>query len=134
MADLPAAIRDFIHTLTEDTLAPAYLLVTDEGRLAEWGGELESYGITRLEKNVQVGDRLAFLAGVLPLDTSNVFLPKVQTETGNFVDVYLFQREQGTRVLLLDASAAVRKQQVAQQRTYDASLLVTDLEREEITQ
>lgn len=130
MADLPAPIRDFIYALTEDTLAPAYLLVTDEDRLSDWGGDLESYGITGLEKNMQVADHLAFLAGVLPLDAGSVFLPHVQTEAGVFADVYLFSRDQGTWVLLLDATAEVKKQQATQQRTYDSSLQVTELERE----
>ncbi len=131
MADLPAPIRDFICTLTEDTLAPAYLLVTDKEGLSQWGGALESYGITGLEKNMQIGDHLVYLAGVLPLDASNVFLPHVQTEAGVFADIYLFHRDQGTWVLLLDATADAKKQQGMQQRTYDLSLQVTELEREE---
>jgi PAS domain S-box-containing protein len=79
---------------------------------------------------MQVGDHLAFLAGVLPLDAGSVFLPHVQTQDGVFADVYLFRRDQGTWVLLLDATAAVKKQQGTQQRTYDTSLQVTELERE----
>jgi PAS domain S-box-containing protein len=131
MADLPIPIRDFIYAVTEDTLTPAYLLVTDGNRLAEWGGDLDSYGITSLEKNMQVGDHLAFLAGVLPLDdTGSVFLPSVQIQADVYTDVYLFRRAQGTWVLFLDATAQVKKQQTAQQRTYNATLQVGELERE----
>ena len=131
MADLPVPIRDFIYALTEDTLAPAYLLVINEDELSEWGGDLDSYGINGLERGMKVGDHLVFLAGVLPLDdTGNVFLPHVQIQADVFADVYLFRRELVTWILFLDATAQVRKQQGAQQRTYDASLQVTELERE----
>ena len=130
MADLPAPIREFIDGLTDDLLAPAYLLVTDAGRLSDWGGALESYGISGLEKNIQVDEHLLFLAGLLPLGAAGVFLPNVQTNTGVFADVYLFRRVQGSWVLLLDATESVKKRQVLQQRTYDISLKATELERE----
>ena len=130
MADLPAPIREFIDGLTDDLLAPAYLLVTDAGRLSEWGGALESYGISGLEKNIHVGDHLLFLAGLLPLGAAGVFLPNVQTNPGVFADVYLFRRVQSSWVLLLDATESVKKRQVLQQRTYDISLKAIELERE----
>jgi hypothetical protein len=130
MDNLPVPIREFIDALTDDTLAPAYLLVTDQDGLSDWGGALESYGITGLEKNMQVGDHLDFLAGVLPLGASSVFLPHVQTEASVFADIYLFRRDQGTWVLLLDATAEVKIRQGMQQRTYDLSLQASELARE----
>ena len=130
MTDLPAPIRDFIDTLTEDTRSPAYMLVNEDDGLSDWGGDLESYGVTGLEKNMSVGEHLLFLAGVLPLDTSSAFLPNVQTKAGVFADIYVFRRDQGTWVLFLDATASVGKRQSMQQRTYDLGLRVSDLERE----
>jgi PAS domain S-box-containing protein len=130
MADLPAPVSEFIDALTEDLLAPAYLLVTNEGGLTEWGGALESYGITGLEKDVQVGDHLAFLVGLLPLDSGGTFLPNVQTTTDVFADVYIFRSEQGTWILFLDATVDVKKRQALQQRTYEISLQAAQLEQE----
>ncbi len=130
MADLPAPIRDFIDALTDELLAPAYLLVSDEGGLSEWGGALESYGISGLEKNMQVADHLGFLVGVLPLDSGGVFLPNVQTKAGVFADVYFFRRDEGTWILFLDATADVKKRQALQQRTYEISLQAAQLEQE----
>lgn len=130
MTDLPTPIRDFIDSLTEDTRSPAYLLVNEEDELSEWGGDLESYGVTRLQKNIKVSEHLFFLAGVLPLDTSAAFLPNVQTTEGVFADIYAFRRDQGTWVLFLDATLGAGKRQRLQQRTYNLSLQVSDLERE----
>jgi PAS domain S-box-containing protein len=130
MVELPGPIREFIDGLTDDLLAPAYLLVTEAGRLSDWGGALESYGISGLEKNMQVGDHLPFLVGLLPLGAAGVFLPNVQTNPRVFADVYLFRRDQGTWILLLDATEDVRKRQALQQRTYDISLQAAQLEQE----
>jgi PAS domain S-box-containing protein len=130
MTDLPTPIRDFIDSLTEDTRSPGYLLVNEECGLSEWGGDLESYGIAGLRKNISVAEDLFFLAGVLPLDTSSAFLPNVQTTEGVFADIYVFRRDQGTWVLFLDATVGAGKRQRLQQRTYNLSLQVSDLERE----
>jgi hypothetical protein len=130
MSDLPSPIRDFILTLTDETLSPAYLLISEKDGLADWGGDLDSYGITNLKEHMEVSAQVPFLVGLLPLGTSSVFLPRVQTKTDVFADVYLFTREQGTWVLLLDATADSAKRLSMQQKLYDSRLQVADLARE----
>lgn len=130
MADLPGPIREFIDVLTDDLLAPAYMLVSDEGRLIDWGGALFSHGLIDLKENMQVGDEVPFLVGVLPLDSGSIFLPKVRTAKTVFADVYLFRRAEGTWVLLLDATEDVKKRKALQQRTYDIALRAAELEHE----
>ena len=130
MPDLPGPIREFIDALTDDLLAPAFMLVSDEGGLVDWGGALFSYGIRDLEENMQVGHDVPFLVGLLPLDSGSVFLPKVQTTPQVFADVYLFRRAEGTWILLLDATDDVKKRQALQQRTYDIALRAAELEHE----
>lgn len=130
MADLPGPIREFIDALTDDLLAPAFMLVSDGGGLIDWGGALSSYGISGLEENMQVGNHVPFLVGLLPVDSGSVFLPKVQTAAQVFADVYLFRRHEGTWILLLDATDDVKKRQALQQRTYDIALRASELEHE----
>lgn len=129
MSELPSPIIDFLLGLTDNTLSPAYLLVTDGG-LSQWGGDLESYGITGLEEHMDVSENIPYLFGLLPLGTSSVFLPNVQTKEGTFADIYLFNREQGTWILLMDATAATNSRLNMQQKLYDSRLQVNDLERE----
>lgn len=130
MADLPGPIREFIDALTDDLLAPAFMLVSDDGGLIDWGGSLPSYGISDLKENTQIGDHVAFLVGLLPLDSGSVFLPNVQTAAQVFADVYLFRRNEGTWILLLDATEDVKKRQALQQRTYNISLRAAELEHD----
>ena len=128
--ELPAAVRDFIIELTSENRAPAYLLVDERMNVADLGGELGEYGLAELRRGGEVDEQLPLLAGLLPLDAGNVFLPKVKMDAGPYADVYLFGGEQGTWVLLLNATAEAVKRQHMQQRTYDLSLQVTDLQRE----
>ncbi|HEX8069953.1 MAG TPA: PAS domain S-box protein [Pyrinomonadaceae bacterium] len=130
MNALPEAIRDHVLALTVEHRTPAYLLVGDDNLLVEWGGELADYGLDAPAAGLNVDEHFPFLAGLLPLDARNLFLPYVQTESGRTADVYLFRADRGTWVLLLDATPAAAKQQNLQQRTYDLTLEVTDLRRE----
>ena len=127
--DLPQPIRDFILALTEDTLSPAYMLVNDT-KLAEWGGDMEAYGISGLGKGLDVGDHVPFLTGILPLGESSAFLPRIQTKEGVFADIYIFGREYGTWVLLLDATAETGRRLTMQQQLYDSKLETSDLQKE----
>lgn len=130
MTDLPAPIRDFILALTDETLSPAFLLLTDDGGLVEWGGDLDAYGIQGLKRSADVSEHISFLIGLLPLGSDSVFLPHIQTKADVYADVYLFKRDQGTWVLLLDSTADTAKRLQMQQKLYDSRLQVSDLERE----
>jgi hypothetical protein len=129
MSRLPIPIQEFILSLTDDTLSPAFLLVTHDG-ITQWGGDLESYGIKGLEQNMDVGEHILFLEGLFPMATSSIFLPRVETKPGVYADIYLFNRDEGTWVLLLDSTAETTKRQNMQQKLYDSKLQVTELERE----
>ena len=67
---------------------------------------------------------------MLPIEGKSLYLPHVQTQPGVFANVYVFTREQGTWVLLLDATVETSRKQKMQQRLYDSKLQVSELERE----
>ena len=130
MSELPAAIRDFMLVITVETRSPAYLLIGNDNSVVESGGNLGEYGLTGLTKDADASDLLPLLTGLLPLETGNIFLPEVKLDYGPYADVYLYPGGQATWVLLLDASRTALKRQRVQQRTYDLSLQVEDMERE----
>ncbi len=122
MIEFPAQICDFILALTFETRAPAYLLVADDNKVVEWGGSLDSYNITGLQKGADLDQQIYFLAGLLPLEDNNIFLPSVKMEGGLYADVYLFREAHRTWVLLLDASTTTIEQRRLQQKAYDLEL------------
>ena len=130
MSELPTPIRDFILELTEDMRSPAYMLVNNSNELMAWGGDWGAHEVAGLDERIDVSEHVPFLQGMLPLETHNVFLPYVQTREGQYVDIYLFQRKEGTWVLLLDATADATKRQRMQQKASNLSLQVAELERE----
>ncbi len=131
MSDLPTPIFDFMLALTLDNRSPAYLLVANDNLLSDWGGELEAYGMTGLQKGVSIGEQVLFLEGLLPLEESPFFLPYVETDSGLSADVHIFRADQGTWVLLLDATGDAKTRKQIQQRANDLSLSVAELKRVE---
>jgi PAS domain S-box-containing protein len=131
MPSLPSPINEFMLKLTRDTRSPAYLLVQKDSRLADWGGDLAAYGIEDLRKDQPAGAQVFLLEGMLPLDTSPLFLPYVKTDSGLSADIYLFDSEEGTWVLLLDATWEARKRRAIQQKANDLSLYVTEQQKVE---
>lgn len=131
MSELPTPIRDFILELTEDMRSPAYMLVNNENQLMAWGGDWGAHEVAGLDERIDVSEDVPFLQGILPIETHNVFLPHMQTREGQYADIYLFKRKEGTWVLLLDATADATKRQRMQQKAANLSLQVKDLEREE---
>ena len=129
MPSLPSSISDFMLKLVADTRTPAFLLVANDGRLSEWGGDLKAYGIEDLRRDHPVGEQVFFLEGMLPLDTSPMFLPYVKTDSGLSADVYLFSNEEGNWVLLLDATWEARKRKAIQQKANDLSLFVVEQQK-----
>lgn len=130
MSELPIPIRDFILDLTEDMRSPAYMLVDGDNQLRAWGGDWAAHDVLGLDERLDVSEHVPFLQGLLPLETNNLFLPYMQTGRGQYADIYLFQRKEGTWVLLLDATADAAKRQRMQQKANNLSLQVTELERE----
>src|ERR1700730_12899990 len=102
--ELPPPIREFIDLLNEEALAPAYLLVNQQGFLLEWGGDLSGFGVTGLEAGLNVLEHIAFLNGLLPLEGQNVAMPRMQTRPGIYADIYVFRRDAGIYILLMDAT------------------------------
>jgi PAS domain S-box-containing protein len=130
MSELPTPIRDFILELTEDMRSPAYMLVDGENQLRAWGGDWGAHEVSGLDERIDVSEHVPFLQGMLPLETNNLFLPYVQTREGQYADIYLFHRKEGTWVLLLDATADAAKRQRMQQKAMNLGLQVSELERE----
>lgn len=130
MSELPTPIRDFILELTEENRSPAYMLVNGENQLLAWGGDWGAHNVGGLDERIDVSEHVPFLQGILPLESHNVFLPYVQTIEGQYADIYIFERKEGTWVLLLDATVDATKRQRLQQKSSNLSLQVSDLERE----
>jgi signal transduction histidine kinase len=136
MSELPPRIQQHLHKLVAEDRAPAYVLVDREGKLVTCGGQLEAYGLVQLQPGEPVSEQIFALAGLLPLESEELFLPCVQTETGRPADLYFLQAAEGDYVLFLDASQQERQQRLMQQKGNELSLnhqrLIKEIQQKEV--
>lgn len=126
MQNIPPIVVDYACKLIVEDRSLAYLLVAKDGRLLSWGGKLSVYGINNLQTGEYASDRLVFLAGLLPLTETSVFLPCTginYLQDGFCADVHIFAGDEGDWVLLLNASLESRQQHLIQQKGNELSLL-----------
>ncbi|MDM8551138.1 adenylate/guanylate cyclase domain-containing protein [Desulfobacterales bacterium HSG2] len=123
MADIAQPVAEYIYNLAVRDHSPAFLLVGKDGSLRDWGGKLEFYGISDLEKGKPIGDKVFILEGFFPFDEEDGKLSCVETETGVSADIHIFAREEGYWVLFLDATRKEALQLTFQQKANELCLL-----------
>lgn len=129
MLNIPSPIIAYLIALMLENRSLAYLLVRKDGSLLAWGGKLDDYGVTNLEKGLNIGQQIFFLEGLLPLDDFPLFLPRLKTEEGICADVHIFPSEEGDWVLLLDATLDEMQLSLLQQQANDSILSQEKLTR-----
>lgn len=123
MADIAQPVAEYIYDLAVKDHSPAFLLVGKDGSLRDWGGNLEFYGISDLEKGKPIGDKVLILEGFFPFDEGQVELSYVETESGVSADIHIFAREEGVWVIFLDATRKEAVQLTFQQKANELCLL-----------
>jgi signal transduction histidine kinase len=136
MADLPISVLDYMNHLASEQGSPAYFLSDSEGRLVNWGGAVELYGVSNLQTGAAISEQIFFLEGLLPLGGERLTLPCLQMNSGRPADLHLFPTPEGDCALLLDASAQEAQQRLMQQKGNELSLsyqrLVKEIQKKEI--
>ncbi len=123
MKDLASPVFEYIYDLTMKDRSPAFVLLDQDNCIQDWGGKLDIYGITSLEKGDRIEDRVFILDGLFPLDEDQMQLPCVEMETGVPADIHIFSKKEGCWVLFLDATEEEARQTVLQQKANELCLL-----------
>jgi hypothetical protein len=103
--------------------SPAFLRVSREGIVLEWGGVWRAFGVEDLEIGAPAATQVPFLAGVSFQSREVTILPCLALVGGLPADVHVVPDDAGCWILLLDASAAMRYQEIGQQAANELALL-----------
>jgi len=120
---LPDVILHRIEDICVQRRFPAFLRVTADGNLAEWGGACERYGLASLQRGLPVAEQVDFLEGMLPLNGDPVHIPLLQLASDIHIDLRVFPVEDEVWVLLLDATEDARQRFEVQQNANELTLL-----------
>lgn len=136
MPELPLHIQQHLHSLIAEDRHPAFLLSDATGLLMASGGKLAVYGLENLQTGMPVEEQIFQLAGLLPLESDEMLLPCVHTESGVPADLHFLHTAEGDYVLFLDATQQERQQRLMQQKGNELSLnyqrLLKEIQKKEI--
>jgi signal transduction histidine kinase len=136
MSELPSRIQQHLHRLIAKDRSPAFVLCDSAGNLAASGGDLNHYGLGALQLGAPVDEQIFLLAGLLPLESEELLLPCVHTESGCPADLHFLKAAEGDYVLFLDATQQERQQRLMQQKGNELSLsyqrLIKEIQKKEI--
>lgn len=118
---LPFSIARYIRSIWMSKTSVAYLRLDHDGKLLKWGGMPEYYGLFNLHIGQAATEQIGFLEGMFPVQQPEV-LEFLRTDCGRCAHVHLVPYENGTWVILFDATSEHDKQQQTQQRLNELSL------------
>jgi len=120
--EFPHPVLDQLQHLCVRDRSPAFVLVGHDGKLKDWGGFCENYGLTSLVRGESAADQIDCLAGILPVSGGGMHLPFVDLTPDVTADLYFLSGEEGDWVLLLDSSAEARRLEKLQQSGNELAL------------
>ncbi len=122
MTNIPASVIEYVQSMWMAEMILTYLHIDAEGRLIDWGGYPQRYGLTTLTKDKLVVDQVDFLNGFLDITHTEV-LQYLNIGGNRCIHVHIVPLEDGIYVLLLDVTAEHDRQQKMQQQVNELSIL-----------
>ncbi len=104
---------------------PAWMLVDDEGRLTDFGGDLERYGLDGLRVGDDLGDHAPVFDGLEPSRAEPLLLRSVAFAASTFADVHAARVAEGRSYLLLDCTESAGLLMALQQKANELELQMT---------
>ncbi len=129
MTTFPITIAKYIHSigLTEITVT-AYLQLDESFNLVNWEGQLLQLGGLDLTIGQPVTEQLFFLEGMLPIPNT-IMLRYVGLNEECYAHVHIIPYDNGTYILLFDATLEYKHQQKMHQQVNESKLLAYQEER-----
>ncbi|HHB92987.1 MAG TPA: response regulator [Thioploca sp.] len=122
MANIPASVVRYIQSMWMAEMILTYLHVDIQGRLIDWGGYPQHYGLIDLTKDKLVVEQVNFLDGFLDITHTEV-LQYLNIGGSRYINVHIVPLDGSIYVLLFDVTDEHNKQQKMQQQVNELSIL-----------
>lgn len=122
MINYPQPIVEDLIELSLRDRQIAYLELSYPGVLVSQGGELEVFGLDSLEIGSEVEYQVDFLTGLIEPESLPLYLPFIDTPSGETADIHLFTKRERVWVLLMHTGEKKKHHQAIQQNINDLKL------------
>lgn len=121
--NFPKPIFDYFNQFLREELSPAFILLDQDGIVTDFGGGIQTYGISGLEKGRDIVEVLLFMEGILPFERKSLVLSFVKLGSGKSIDVHIMKISKGFGMILLDAGKRESEHIAFHQKANELSLM-----------
>ncbi|MDM8569177.1 response regulator [Thiotrichales bacterium HSG1] len=122
MTNIPANIVEYVQSMWMAEMILTYLHIDTQGKLVDWGGYPQHYGLTSLTKNQPIVEQVSFLDGFLDVTHTEV-LQSLNIGGNRCINAHIVPLDDSIYVLLFDVTAEHDQQQKMQQQVNELSIL-----------
>ena len=122
MTTIPLSIAKYVRSMWMAEMMVTYLQIDKQGNLMDWGGYPQHYGLTHLTIGKPATEHAGFLEGLLEVPHAQV-LQFINVGGGRSAHLHIVPLENGTNVLMFDATAEHNRLQKMQQQLNELSIL-----------
>jgi hypothetical protein len=101
MNSLPVPIAEDLIELTLRDRQIAYLELDYRGILVSLGGELDIFGLIGLKVGLLLDQQVDLFTGLISSESLPIYLPFMETPSGESADIHLFEKENSFWILLM---------------------------------
>ena len=116
-------IADYVCSVWTTYTNITYLYIDDYENLVSWGGSVQQYGLLDLTPGLPVNEQVSFLQGFLPVSDIQV-LRFLSINEEHSADVHIVPFDNGTYVLMFDATSEYEPQQKIPQLIDDLKFMI----------
>lgn len=117
----PPVVEDLIELSLRDRQV-AYLELNYKGVLIAKGGELNAFDLQDLENGSLIDQQVDMFTGLLDPDSLPLYLPFMETPSGESADIHLFKKRKRIWIVLMHTGEKKKHHQAIQQKVYDLRL------------
>ncbi|MBE9561767.1 MAG: hypothetical protein IMF12_02720, partial [Proteobacteria bacterium] len=122
MVNVPANVIEYIQSMWMAEMILTYLHVDKQGRLIDWGGHPQHYGLITLTKDKPIVEQVDFMDGFLDITHTEV-LQYLNIGGNRCTNAHIVPLDDGIYILLFDVTAEHDRQQKMQQQVNELSIL-----------
>ena len=122
MSDFPVPIAEDLIELSLRDRQIAYLELDNRGILVSLGGELDIFGLMGLKVGLLIDKQVDLFTGLISSESLPIYLPFMETPSGESADIHLFEKEDRFWILLMHTGEKRKHHQAIQQSVYDLRL------------
>lgn len=104
---IPKQIAEYLESLSINRLTSGYLKLDKNGAIIDWTGEVALFNSEAPKAGEDIYEYCSILEGILPLESKQAVLPRIEMTNNLFADIHLLFDENYYWIIFIDTTQTV---------------------------